>query len=57
MKVVREIVKLFMYVTIWAIPTATAFWFDKGAYLYLYIVSFIVTVGIFNHYSGTDENE
>lgn len=57
LQVVREVIKLCMFVVLWVIPANLANTFHNGGYLWGYIVSFIVTVGVFSHYEDLERTD
>ena len=48
--IVREIVKLIMFTIIWLIPVFLARWNSNNYYLWLFVVSALVTAGVFDHF-------
>ena len=55
--IVREICKTIMFIVIWAMPFALAYNFGNTYYLFFFIVSFLVSVGVFSHYEDLANNE
>ena len=55
--IVREICKTIMFIVIWAMPFVLAHSFDKPIYLLFFIVSFLVSVGLFSHYEDLSKEE
>lgn len=52
---IREISKLCMFTVIWALPIVLARMFGSGLYLWFFVVSFIVTTGIFDHFEDLEK--
>lgn len=48
--VVREIVKLCMFILLWALPLALAYHYESNGWLWLFIASAVMTGGVFSHY-------
>lgn len=66
MNLIREISKLCMFAILWACPVILAYMFSRPAFLWLFILSIIGTIGVFSHYEdlekidlngNTDEDE
>ena len=48
--IVREICKTIMFLLVWVLPFVLAYVFANPIYLWFFIISFLVSVGIFSHY-------
>lgn len=53
--VIREVSKIVMFVVIWCIPVLIYRWTEKSGFLWLFIVSILVTVGIFSHFEDLEK--
>lgn len=53
--IIREISKLCMFVVAWALPLLLARWNENNLFLWLFVLSLIITVGIFSHYEILEE--
>lgn len=52
---IREISKLCMFAILWAFPIVLAQMFRSNHYLWFFILSFIVNVGMFSHYESLEK--
>ena len=52
---IREISKLCMFTILWAFPIALAHMFNSNYYLWFFILSLIVNVGMFSHYESLEK--
>ena len=55
--ITREICKTLMFITIWALPFGLAYIFENPKYLWFFIISFLVSTGIFSHYKDLAKEE
>lgn len=53
--VVREIVKLCMFIVLWGFPILLALHFGSNLYLWFLVVSIIATVGMFSHFEDLEK--
>lgn len=53
----REVAKTLMFTVIWLMPVAVADIFGKPKFLLLFIISFFVTLTVFNHYEDLEKFE
>ena len=52
---IREISKLCMFTILWAFPIVLAHMFRSNYYLWFFILSLIVNVGVFSHYESLEK--
>lgn len=55
--IIREISKLSMFTILWLFPIFLARWNENNNYLWFFILSLIVTVGVFSHYEDLERLE
>lgn len=55
--IVREISKLCMFTILWAFPLLLTYWSGNNNFLWFFILSFIVTVGVFSHYEDLERTD
>lgn len=53
--IVREISKLCMFTILWTFPVLLARWTGNNNFLWFFILSVIVTVGVFSHYEDLEQ--
>ena len=54
---IREISKLSMFTIIWLIPVQLSRWNNNNSFLWLFILSFIITLFVFLHYEDLEKND
>ena len=54
LNVVREIGKLCMFAILWGFPVLLSRWNENNNFLWLFILSTIITVGVFSHYEDLE---
>lgn len=52
---IREISKLIMFIVTWTLPVLLSRWNENNHFLWLFILSLVVTVGIFQHYEELEK--
>lgn len=52
---IREISKLCMFAILWACPVVLAHLFSNSAFLWLFILSIVGTIGVFSHYEDLEK--
>ena len=52
---IREISKLCMFTILWAFPIVLAYMFRSNYYLWFFLLSLIVNVGVFSHYESLEK--
>lgn len=55
--ITREVIKLIMFTIAWAIPILSAKMFENTHFLWLFILSAIITVAVFSHYEDLEKLE
>lgn len=50
--ITREICKTLMFIVIWTLPFGLAYIFRNSIYLVFFVISLLVSTGIFSHYEG-----
>ena len=53
-RVSREITKLAMFIVIWGFPLYVSRIMEDSRYLWLLILSFILNIGLFDHYEDLE---
>ena len=53
--IVREISKLCMFTILWGFPLLLVRWNGDNNFLWFFILSLIVTVGVFSHYEDLEK--
>ena len=53
-RVSREIIKLAMFIIIWGLPLYLSRTMGDSSYLWLLILSFILNIGLFDHYEDLE---
>ena len=48
--IIRELSKLCMFAIAWGIPVLLSRWNENNMFLWMFMVSFLVTVAVLNHY-------
>lgn len=54
---IREISKLSMFTIIWLIPVQLSRWNNNNSFLWLFILSLIITLFVFFHYEDLEKND
>ena len=52
---IREISKLCMFLIMWGFPLLLTRWTGNSNFLWFFILSLIVTVGVFSHYEDLEK--
>lgn len=55
--IIREISKLCMFTILWAFPLLLTRWSGNYNFLWFFVLSFIVTVGVFSHYEDLERTD
>lgn len=50
LEIIRELCKFCMVALSWLFPVFLSRWNDNNGFLWFFILSFVLTVGIFSHY-------
>lgn len=53
--IIREVSKLLMFAITWTFPLLLSRWNENNEFLWFFILSLIITVGIFSHYEDLEE--
>lgn len=53
--IIREISKLCMFTILWAFPLLLTRWNGNNNFLWFFVLSLIVTVGVFSHYEDLEK--
>ena len=53
--IIREISKLCMFTLLWAFPLLLTRWNGNNNFLWFFVLSLIVTVGVFSHYEDLEK--
>ncbi len=54
---IREISKLCMFIVTWAFPILLSQWNENNKFLWLFVLSVIVTGGVFSHYEELEKTD
>lgn len=55
LRIIREVSKLCMFIVLWLFPALLSRWNGDNNFLWFYVLSFVVTVGVFGHYENLEE--
>lgn len=55
--IIREISKLCMFVMLWGFPLLLVRWSGNYDFLWFFVLSLIVTVGVYSHYEDLEETD
>lgn len=53
--IIREISKLCMFTIMWVFPLLLSRWNGNNNFLWFFILSIVVTVGVFSHYEDLEK--